>query len=839
MSTIVPPTRSSPASGPDLLRRTTTIPSTGTRIARSLRHQCPLRKEGRAPHAVTNSAATLESAPEDITPDEAQEEVVAAAFLRPALDTEDRLRFEYDTIESYDTGPTGPDARDLVKKEAERLVGNIHALDAPLVLQQCQRLGKGDLTGYTGLTILAQTLITVRLICQADNYGIAFVNGLEGFTKERYYELLRRVHNSREELGLASNYQIKQEIWSTPDKFAEDAEVLVDLVTGYIAKYLVQVAHGKGWRNHQLGALAKFTAKAKALLRSEINKSVDVALSNAYKVLDNLHERPTTDDQENMTRRSHHRGKLVRTKIDVFQTDRDRILEYLEMQERDRRGILRLLDYVFMSFLPGDRHPGFYMTEYEICGVVMETGFHDFKTLLFQDRDFEYASSSDADHLNYSRSAFRMLDKLGDHFIREHNARPPSSDRLFPGAVTSETITTLEWHYPQSTSQASSQPVMETRTCKLVTMTEIISIMIPLALASPVVSATYKNLVETFYLALDPGEVVRPFPDRPFNAFARLYTNKFEAARQPRLQGDVLQLADAVTSGLFSRTSLLDDSVCGNTMTGGGGDGNPRFGVMEEERREKRSKKLGEAHELMDTWVYAEDAVVVPCGLYVWLVISGASVLVAGGLAIGLSIQDRITGVDPFNITMYAWALAALVLLICKARLVEEWSWNDFLHGRVKCRSVSELHAVTGIHEQLILAKLLHDEHGSILRTRGPFNAAFLNKSDAGFSIDVPLKNKTMLLSGLVLIKVEIALGYALVCLDVRRGTELRTVNHREVNSNTPRLICPRMDRLAPAALSKAHGEEPSRQLRFPLKMGALEWRRVEGIYNVLDAEFI
>ncbi|KAL2266688.1 hypothetical protein VTJ83DRAFT_6040 [Remersonia thermophila] len=835
MTTAVPPARPSPDSGPDLLTRTNTIPSTGTRITQSLRAQFLLRK-GRPPHAAADGATStggngVQPAPEDIGPETVQD-IVDSAFRRPALKGLDPFRFEYDTLKSYEVNLEDVKARSLVRTEAQRLVNIVQNPDTPLVLERCKGLGQGNLDGYKALKIFSRCLIIIKLICQADNYGIGYLNGLEGHTKKVYHDYLQRIFNDLGEIVLAS--EDMKEIWPRHSEFIEDAGALLDLMTGCIARYLVQVAHGKGWRNHQLGALAKFTAKAKVLLGKGITESMKVFEKNASEVNKEVDKRPTADHQKEPP--GVQRGKLVRADIDIFRTDRDKILEHLRIQERNRSGIMRLLDYVLISFLPGDRHPGFGITEYEICGVVMDTGFHDFQTLLYQDRDFEYASSSDPDCLNCAHSAFRMLDVLGDHFAREHMKRPPRPDPL-----PSTTKTTLEWYYSPHDSPAprhskSEMKEMPKRRCELVSMGEIISVMIPLALASPVVWTMCKDLVETFYRTLDPEEVVRPFPSRPFNAFARLYTNDFEAARQQRLQPGVLQLADAVATGLFSRTSLLDTSVGSMTKNAGSEGGWTLY--KRSESREDREKKLAEAHGIMNTWVYTESAVVVPCGLYVWSVILGVLTLVAGGLAIGLTVQDRIAGVDPFNITMYAWALSALTLLLCKARLVEDWTWNDFLHQRVKCRSVSELHAVTGIHEQLILAKLLYDERDSILRTRGPFNAVFLNKSDAGFAIDVPLKNKTMLLSGLVLIKVEIALGYALVCLDVRRGTELRTVNHREVNSDKPWLMCPRMDRLALATVAKAYGDEPAPPPRFPLKTGPLEWRRVEGIYNVLDAEF-
>lgn len=85
-------------------------------------------------------------------------------------------------------------------------------------------------------------------------------------------------------------------------------------------------------------------------------------------------------------------------------------------------------------------------------------------------------------------------------------------------------------------------------------------------------------------------------------------------------------------------------------------------------------------------------------------------------------------------------------------------------------RSVSELRAVTGLDDQLILALLLQEESSTPLQTRGPYNTVFSRKENGGngFSIDQPLSIRTMLLSGLIMIQVQaIYHGKFLVCLDL------------------------------------------------------------------------
>jgi hypothetical protein len=48
-------------------------------------------------------------------------------------------------------------------------------------------------------------------------------------------------------------------------------------------------------------------------------------------------------------------------------------------QQRVRVGFMEVFDYIIASLLPCTRYRGFCIAEYDICGVVTETGFHDFQ----------------------------------------------------------------------------------------------------------------------------------------------------------------------------------------------------------------------------------------------------------------------------------------------------------------------------------------------------------------------------------------------------------------------------------------------------------------------------
>ena len=175
----------------------------------------------------------------------------------------------------------------------------------------------------------------------------------------------------------------------------------------------------------------------------------------------------------------------------------------------------------------------------------------------------------------------------------------------------------------------------------------------------------------------------------------------------------------------------------------------------------------------MDQWVIAEESVTINCRRYVNAVIGIAIILVCGSMSIPFIVGTRIRGVDPFQVTTFAWVITGFISVLAKSRYVSEWPWHDFLRGRVVCRSVKDVCDVTGIDSQMVLLNLLHEERLNTLRTKGPYNGMFGRRADDAnaFAIDEAVELSTMLASGFVLLKVLNEFGEHLICLDVRKGT--------------------------------------------------------------------
>jgi len=49
------------------------------------------------------------------------------------------------------------------------------------------------------------------------------------------------------------------------------------------------------------------------------------------------------------------------------------------------------------------------LTSFEICAMVYETGFEQFRTMVFQDNDMDLSGSSDPGMINFAYGAFEVL----------------------------------------------------------------------------------------------------------------------------------------------------------------------------------------------------------------------------------------------------------------------------------------------------------------------------------------------------------------------------------------------------------------------------------------------
>lgn len=671
---------------------------------------------------------------------------------------------------------------------------------------------------------------------------------------------------------------------------------LVDYVTATIARMLCKAASSKLWHDTILAKSAKIAAKMKVMSR-DLREHAETSLQNTPPAKEDRNiglggaggrnadhgrgsERQNMlQDLEGMLGAMDSKGSQPSTTgLNTAQQALTRL--YFMNENMVQQSVFKIYEYLLVSLRGTNSLRTALRTSYEICAMLYKTGYRNFPVFLFQDIDGEYLGSSSDETINVSHASFQVANlavegvvnrrklrktnmQSGEDTVRRTaNRRSRDSDQnkttqpAGPSNPSTSNIntpvppspndpksveTTISWFYTAQPGSSDS----DLKRLRLNTMSDVITIMVPLALVSPIVVRRVTKFFEIFSFMegnINDGRKTVLYRPTEFKASFCLTT-----AEYLKTWGDQAErgIVSQLSTSLVARDTLLSWHPGKRVLR------RARTKDMEiptsESSHEERERELREEQyqiqrsleqfehtsKRMKEWVFEENGVRVRCDWYVGAVSAAATVLVLGGMAAGITIGERLPGVDPFNITTFSWVLAAFIILIAKSVRVASWPWWDFLHRQVLCRSVSELSAVTGIEDQLILARLLQEESGTPLQTRGPYNTVFSCKASGGggFSIDQPLNIRTMLLSGLIMIQVQaIYHGKFLVCLDLRRGTDLDVVLQAR-ESVVEEEECIVSDRLI---------DEPSKGTthRIILKKENTSWSRAIGVYGRKDAVF-
>ena len=757
--------------------------------------------------------------------------------------------------------------RNLWATEVSRLV-RVVANKGALSFQGSEDLAIDSIKAHETFTTLADRFLQALSIVSYDGECLA----AEHKPELCQISLLER---SRVTLGFICNKEEEDDTSKDDTTRLEDLFAFIDYCTAVWARILYAKANSKEVAHRVLSHLAKISAKAKVVsIKPEecARLSMDTGISEEELVA--LRRRASSRDGQDPGQDAAAAPGLDATgrSASVAATPgrggdsafgREVPDERLDMMSK--KGALRNLYFVqctairvsiietlmrlIVRLRGNSRLTRVSYSSYEISAIVYTTGFGSFQTLVFQDRDSSLDGSSEQAIVDSARHALRQLDDTVRH-IKE-----ASTDTTVAGGRSDEKSigTQMTWAYAvyngsEPNEEASSIDLLVPERVQLRSMSNVISVIVPLVFASPKLVRYIQMVLE---MAMDRELHLAPEkgPDRKdtsgtstkYTASFCLDTREHRAVQAGCGEKD----SKSLSNSLIRRNGLLSGkgiALVGRVNTFTDNCSNRGEQRRAAERRKaalsqirKNQAELEAASKIMKTWVLEEKGVMVQCKAYVSTVMAACVLLTAGGIAVGITVGERIRGVDPFNITTYCWVLAGFLVIIAKSVRVHDWPWNDFLHGRVLCKSVSELSSVTGMHAQLIIAYLLECEQTSFLETRGPFHIAFHRKADDGFSIDEPLSMWTLLLSGLIMTEVESPLGRSLICLDLRKGTdhgEVKDWKRFRVENENLELCCPRLQDQS----IDINTNEPRARLAYARGMS---WSRMLGVYGNNKALFV
>ncbi|KAK4445675.1 hypothetical protein QBC34DRAFT_412904 [Podospora aff. communis PSN243] len=744
--------------------------------------------------------------------------------------------------------------------EARRLVKEVTA-DTPPAFPASSHLETDSQDSYERLSSLADQVLQVMNIIAYDGEsllaehekGFCSVTAVERSRLSLDYLFDRHQEETENDEGNGKNDKTP----SIQDR--QDFFEFVNYLTAVLARVLCTTTVGEPLHTAFLAHIAKVAAKIK-VLSSNPGECAGISLSNGENTggitmpqdtglrgrqgeANHGEELPhlMTGAMDNLLK-SFNNTNLGRGTQLEYTSRRDAVKKmYFGQCALLRRGIVDMTLRIVVALRGNTRMVATSLTSYEICALIYETGIERVRTFVFQDQDNDFLGTSERAEVNHAASPLYLVDRalqtiFDDAAGTRANAGGPESVQT-GGSVG----TRISWNC-NFESPAGSEGLEVPRRMPLRSMSDIITVIIPLLMASPSILSSLSEFISSII----SNEVMQELPKGQvqararggFTAFFCLTTQEYVTNQDERQEDEAKSLSNA----LMRRQNLLGGKTVtqiGRVTSFAGDIASPEAAHAREEaerttldRIRKHQAELDEVREQMGKLVLGEKGVMVDCKLYVAVLIALCIALVGGGIAVGVTVGERIPGVDPFNVTTYCWVLAAFILLVAKSIRVHQWPWNDFLRGRVLCTTVSELSSVTGIDGQLIIAYLLQHESSSFLQTRGPFNAVFQRRSDDGFSIDVPIAMWTMLICGLIMIEVELVTNRGLVCLDLR-GEKRGCIMNLGESDGGEHIYCLAL----PQRGAKTH-RKGSNRIRLSVGKG-MKWLHAVGFYGNRDAEFV
>ncbi|KAK4031711.1 hypothetical protein C8A01DRAFT_21121 [Parachaetomium inaequale] len=666
----------------------------------------------------------------------------------------------------------------LCEREARRLV-RIANTNSPVELQGSEDMfGPATQEGYLRLHRLGRKLIRSFQICQHD----AAVAETENMGNDRSYKRCADLQSR-----LLSNFDISTgEERFTGFRSAADGDVdrcyhaVVNYMTAVLVRIILQTVRGEYWVNHLVAVVARLAAKVK-VIGTDLPRSVELSLQKATDARIRIHQRATRDGRYAITRPAWYGGDEAIIKNRIHAQVGEAVKYFVEMDTLYNSTVPILISSLSDFAVSNPMAPA--TDDFESSVAMYESFVTAEQVLLCQQRDGGIGAASEVGTTRAFTGGFQVCLQ-----VWENLAEKPVDSK-----TTSWTSIQWKWSRVDETTGAL-MPENRQGTVKLSSMKSVIAATVPYSLISGSSTAAFSGLIDM--MNFDSGRYHKSSlllikqPSVLCTAIVR--TSTYESRRP-----DSVVDRDAYP---VSETFLLQKRAVVNVSTGVDSKNAALAPMLRRTRRENEitlrdrdttKEALESVLKKFNTWVLDDNFIIVPYKKYAWGSMAISALLVIGGLVVGFVVGERINGVDPFNISMFCWALAAFLLLVAKAIRVENWPWSSFLRGECPCRSVSEVVAVTGVNPQVLLAILLRLDNRIYLRTRGPFNCFFRRRSDdaGGFSIDVPIRCSTAMEGGLIPIKVLTDWGPRLVFVYTHSWATYNVAEHS--SSHSGRVYCP------------------------------------------------
>lgn len=424
-------------------------------------------------------------------------------------------------------GITKKDEKRLVQAEVHRLVNEAKAGQDACLLNTNGLFDASTSVAYEEVARVVDQLLCAMDIITVDNASISFqhcVNGIEDTN------LVHRIaHGNLTERFSMDRTRVQgsgPKPLDPPDRNLAIYHLLVDYITASIAKLLHGTASSGDLNNNVFSCLATCTVKLKVLIQNLENNAVSCLNS--------------CEDALEQTKKSW-RGKqtlLIKVKpmggenfkdIDPIQTETRASTRYHEQKTLVMRRVRSLVLHVLHDLQQTeneDQRQGCF----ELHSAIFKASVDSEQTVLYNDREGEIAASSGK---FYVKEAFTAL-----HFavnnamaIESTRGRPSSSNN-----TNEQHATTISYEWVN----AGRDTCDSVQTLESTNADEILSVIVPLALSSPMAASDIFNLVSVAESGGSEDDPVRQCEQPPseLRAAFTVTTAAWQRRRQERYERD-------------------------------------------------------------------------------------------------------------------------------------------------------------------------------------------------------------------------------------------------------------------------------------------------------------
>lgn len=721
-------------------------------------------------------------------------------------------------------GVTEEKQLELFSAEVRRLVKIVNSAEPISLEGEDDWFGHTDEDGYGRLNKLSRQLVLAISICLHDVQlqilkHNAHETQLDAFIKSR--EILLREFGPDAPKDPAETWS-QMRLEHVNDKALH---CLINYLTGTVIQVLLRTMHGKMWDDNCIIGIAKCAAKIK-VVAMDLPYAAEICLSGKREWLRNMERLISQEPNPATNEEKKSEGKTAAEK-EVAAMGRVvsvRATRYFKVMHAFGHGLLVIL-YEVVVALGTDREAALPPHVFESCSIVYDTGFRGRRSRLCQEGNGAIGSSGSREDVHCSSFTF-------DVCLRAFENLKQRQDRCLKTArgAAAKSTTLVYWKRTELRSEADDlademdifKGDPQEGQLEISLMRDAITALIPFYMVCGGFPSALAWVSRLAMSASDYGDAIAMCFENRFLASFLIRTSEYEAFKK-KTQGDDPNVTSVSTCPLAEERALAHGPMSSTAQSRAMMDGDRRL----RQQLLQKNKLNNAGLEKMERWIIDNDSIIIEYRKYCWGTLASCAVLIVGGLAIGFSVNERIQGVDPFNISVFCWALAGFIVIFMKSIRVENWPWRDFFRGRVVCRSVSEVLAVSRMEEQLFLTILLRLEPTNVMNKKGPFCAVFMrtNPNLPAFHIDVPFKTESLIAAGLFFIKVESIDGPALAIIRATTKSSYNAVEPQSLSQDESDVKC--RDFRDPAKWGRGNEQRNM----YGLSTNELSWSRVFGIF--------